>query len=302
MQLLDKAGKYLNRPEKAAWVFLLPSLLCLFVFVFIPLLFAFCMSFFDVNIFLSDFKFVGIDNFSELMEDSRFWNSLYNTVYFTVMVVPLGVLASLLTAVYVSKNTLFRKMLRSIYYIPVICSMTAVSIVWAILLDPTIGVFSYWGKLLGIEGLTFLKDPNLAMPLVALMTVWKTFGANMIILVAAIQALPDDFFEAAQIDGANKFKQFIYITIPSIVPALGFCVITTTINSFMVFDQTYVMTGGGPMFRTETLAQYVYIRGFNISPFRLGYASAVAEMLFVFIAIISVILYKFFMKNETKGV
>ena len=158
-----------------------------------------------------------------------------------------------------------------------------------------------WTKMAGFENIRFLKDPDMAMPLVALMTVWKSFGLNMIILVAGIQAIPDDYYEAARIDGANKTMQFIHITIPLLIPTLGFCVITNTISSFMVFDQTYVMTGGGPMFRTETLAQYVYLRGFSISPFRLGYASATAEMLFLFIAVISIFMYNFFMKSERKG-
>ena len=301
MEFLNKIGRYLNKPEKAAWVFLFPSLFSLTLFLFIPLVIAFGMSFLDVNIFLKDFTFIGVKNFEELFKDARFWNTVQNTIYFTVLVVPLGIVVSLSIALYVQKNTFYRKTLRSAFYIPVICSMTAVSIIWAILLDPTIGMFAYWIKIAGFENIRFLKDPDMAMPLVALMTVWKSFGLNMIILVAGIQAIPEDYYEAARIDGANKTMQFFHITIPSLIPTLGFCVITNTISSFMVFDQTYVMTGGGPMFRTETLAQYVYLRGFSISPFRLGYASATAEMLFLFIAVISVLMYNFFMKSERKG-
>jgi len=146
-----------------------------------------------------------------------------------------------------------------------------------------------------------LKDPDLAMPLVAVMTIWKSFGQNMIIFVAGIQSIPNDFYDASMIDGASRWKQFFYITLPSLVPVLGFCTITSTIGSFMVFDQTYVMTRGGPMFRTETLVQYVYTRGFIVSPFRLGYASAAAFMLFIVIAAITMLMYQFFMKKEAKG-
>lgn len=301
MKLLGKIGCYLNKPDKAAWVFLFPSLISLTIFLYIPLIIAFGMALFDVNIFLKDFNFVGLGNFRELFSDQRFWNALKNTVYFTVLVVPLGIAVSLAIALYVQKNTLFRKSLRSLYYVPVICSMTAVSIIWAMLLDPTIGMFAYWLKMAGFEGIGFLKDPELAMPIVAIMTVWKTFGLNMIIFVAAIQAIPDDYYEAAKIDGASKMRQFQYITVPSIIPTLGFCTITNTINSFMVFDQTYVMTDGGPMFRTEALVQYIYTRGFGISPFRLGYASTIAEVLFLLIAAVSMLMYYFFMKEEKKG-
>lgn len=300
MNLLSGISRYLNKPEKAAWVFLLPSLLTLAIFLFIPLLFSFALCFFDVNVFLKNFDYIGFNNFEELFKDSRFWNSTVNTIYFTALVVPVGTVFSLIVALYVQKNTLYRKALRSVYYIPVICSMTAISIVWSILLDPTIGMYAYWFKMLGFENIQLLNDPDLAMPLVVLMSIWKNFGMNMIVFVAAMQAIPDDYYEAARIDGANKVQQIFNVTLPSILPTLGFCIITSTINSFMVFDQTYVMTRGGPMFRTETLAQYVYMRGFAISPFRLGYASTIAEMLFIFIAGISVLMYSFFMKKERK--
>lgn len=294
-------GGFFNKQATAAWVFLLPSLLALFIFLFIPVTASFVMGFFNINIFLQDISFAKLGNYAELMGDGRFWNSVWNTIYFTLMVVPLGTALSLGVAVYVQKNTPFRKMLRTTYYIPVICSMTAIGIVWAVLLDPTIGMFTYWARWLGFENVKFLKDPQLAMPLVALMTIWKTFGLNMIIFVAGIQAIPDYYYEAAEIDGAGTYKQFTNITLPSLMPALGFCVITSTITSLMVFDQTYVMTRGGPLFKTETLAQYIYNRGFTISPFRLGYASSVAFMLFILIIVITMIMYHFFMKQETKG-
>lgn len=300
VDVLKRIGKYFNKQDKVAWVFLFPSILTLVIFIFIPLVASFGISLFDVNIFLKDFTFIKFGNFAELMKDSRFWNAFKNTAYYTAMFVPLGIGLALAVAVYVQKNTLFRKSLRSIYYIPVICSMTAMGIVWAILLDPTIGMFAYWARILGFENIRFLKDPDLAMPMIAIMSIWKTFGVNMIILVAGIQSIPSDYYEAAMIDGANKFKQFLHITIPSLMPALGFCTITTIIGAFLVFDQTYVMTRGGPMFRTETLVQYIYIRGFSISPFRLGYASATAVMLFLVIAAITVVVYNFFIKKEMR--
>ncbi|NLG89066.1 MAG: sugar ABC transporter permease [Clostridiaceae bacterium] len=292
---------YFQRTETAAWVLLFPSLLCLTIFLFIPLIMSFGLAFFDVTIFLKQFKFVGLDNFIELLQDDRFWNALGNTVYFTIMVVPCGILFSLAVALFVQGNSLFQRFLRVSYYVPVICSMTAMGIVWAVLMDPTIGMFAFWIRQLGFENVQLLKDPNLAMPLIAAMTIWKTFGQNMIILVAGLQAIPDEYYDASMIDGANKWKQFFHITLPSLIPTLGFCVTTSTISSFMVFDQTYVMTRGGPLFRTETLAQYVYTRGFVISPFRLGYASSVAFVLFIVIAAISIAMYYFFTKKETEG-
>nr|WP_321264069.1 sugar ABC transporter permease [uncultured Sphaerochaeta sp.] len=287
-------------PQVAAWVFLFPSLVSLMVFVFIPLLTAFLMSFFDVNIFLSSIKFSGFSNLKELAEDSRFWNSLKNTFQYTFLSVFIGTTFSLAMALYVSKNSIFRKLLRFSFYAPVVCSMTAMGIVWSILLDPTIGMIAKWTQMIGLPKMEFLKNPDMAMPLVVFVSIWKTFGSAMIIFIAALHAIPNVYYEAAVIDGAGVWIQFIRITLPQILPVLGFNVITSTIAGLMVFDQTYVMTRGGPLFRTETIVQYLYSRAFSISPFRLGYASSIAMILFFIIAVISVVLYRFFLKNENR--
>lgn len=284
----------------AAWVFLLPSIISLIVFVFIPLVGAFLMSFFDVNIFLSSIKFSGVSNLKEIAGDSRFWNSLKNTFQYTILSVSIGTTFSLLMALYVSKNSIFRRLLRFSFYAPVVCSMTAIGIVWSILLDPTIGMIAKWTQMIGLPKMEFLKNPDMAMPLVVFVSIWKTFGSAMIIFIAALQAIPNVYYEAAVIDGAGVWIQFKKITLPQILPVLGFNVITSTIAGLMVFDQTYVMTRGGPLFRTETMVQYLYSRAFSISPFRLGYSSSIAMILFLIIAAISLILYKFFLKNENK--
>jgi multiple sugar transport system permease protein len=178
--------------------------------------------------------------------------------------------------------------------------MTAIGIVWSILLDPTIGMIAKWTQMIGLPKMEFLKNPDMAMPLVVFVSIWKTFGSAMIIFIAALQAIPNVYYEAAVIDGAGVWIQFKKITLPQILPVLGFNVITSTIAGLMVFDQTYVMTRGGPLFRTETMVQYLYSRAFSISPFRLGYSSSIAMILFLIIAAISLILYKFFLKNENK--
>jgi len=299
--LLARANTYLNKPKVAAWVFLSPSILCLLLFVFVPLFVAFGMGFFDITIFFKNIRFVGVANYRELLHDQRFWNALKNTAYFTACVVPGGTAFSLSVALYVQKNTGFRRFIRSLLYVPVVCSMTAMGIVWAMLMDPTIGIFAYWSDILGMRNFMFLKDPNWAMPLIMLMTVWKTFGLSMIIFVAALQSIPEYYYEAARIDGAGALTQFIHVTLPQIVPVLGFCIVTSTIQSFMLFDQTYIMTRGGPLFRTESMVQYIYSRAFSLSPFRLGYATAIAEVLFVIIAVVSLLMYRFFVKKEAGG-
>jgi multiple sugar transport system permease protein len=296
---IENSGHSVNKSQRVAYIFLLPSLLIFLTFIILPLVASLMMGTLKMDIFLQKITFVGIENFIKLITDDRFWNALVNTFYFTVVEMPLQVIFALVVAIYVQKNTRFRKLLRSAYYIPVTCSLTAMGIVWSILLDPSLGMYPYFLKIAGLPGIEFLKDPNMAMPSIILMTIWKNFGLTMVILIAGIQGIPDTYYEAARIDGANKWIQFRHITIPLLIPALGFCVITNTIGSLQVFDQVYVMTQGGPMFRTETLVQYIYNRGFCIAPFDLGYASAIAEVLFVIIAIITLMMYNFFIKKET---
>jgi multiple sugar transport system permease protein len=290
---------YFNKPERAAYIFLLPSLIIFAVFVLMPLLASLLISMLDIDIFLENIEFNGLRNFEKLIYDERFWNALKNTVYFTVFEVPLQVIFALLIAVYVQKNTTFRKFLRSCFYIPVVCSMTAMGIVWSMLMDPTLGTIPYMLRFLGLSDVGFLKDPLLAMPTIILVTVWKNFGLSMIILVAGIQSIPDVYYEVAELDGASKWNQFRNITIPLIIPTLGFCAITNTIGSLQMFDQAYVMTQGGPVFKTETLVQYIYTRGFSVAPYDLGYASAIAEILFLMIAVIAIVMYQFFIREET---
>lgn len=289
---------FFKKPEGAAYIFLLPSLMIITVFVIFPLVAALVMGTFKMDIFLNDLTFIGGENFKRLLSDERFWNALKNTLYFAGLQMPLQVISALLIAVYVQKNTKFRKFLRTVYFIPTVCSMTAMGILWSMLLDPSLGVYPYLLRKIGIFGVEFLKDPVLAMPSIIIMTVWKNFGFSMIIFVAGIQGIPDEYYEAAKIDGADKWKRFCNITIPLLLPTLGFNVITNTIGSLQVFDQAYVMTRGGPMFRTETLVQYAYNRGFQTAPYDLGYASAIAETLFIIIAVITLMMYKYFINKE----
>jgi len=295
----SKFSSYFNKPQVAAYIFLFPSIIILTLFSLIPLLSSLVISTLNMDIFLKNFSFVGMANYIKIISDERFWNAMGNTLYFTVIEMPLQIILALFAAVYVQKSTAFRKLLRSSFFIPTVCSMTAIGILWSMLMDPTLGMFSYLLELIGVKGVQFLKDPNLAMPCVILTTVWKNFGLSMVILVAGLQSIPEIYYEAAEIDGSSRWGQFKNITIPLLVPALGFCTITSTIDCLKVFDQVYVMTGGGPLYKTETIVQYIYYRGFKISPFNLGYASAIAEVLFIIIAVIAYYMYRFSIKKET---
>jgi multiple sugar transport system permease protein len=295
---LKAIQSFFNKPKGAAYLFILPAVLTLFIFVVIPLISAVGISFVNLTIFLRPPKFVGMANYARLLQDERFWNALKNSFYF-LLEMPIQVILGLLVAVYLSKNTLFRQFLRSVFFVPVVCSLTAMAIVWSFLLDPQIGILPYYLTQIGLPHLQFLSDPKMAMPLVILMTVWKNFGMTMVILVAGIQSIPHTYYEAAEIDGAGSSAQFFQITIPLLIPSLAFCIVTNTIGSLQVFDQIFVMTQGGPLHSTETLVMYIYNVGFTAQPFNLSYASTIAVVLFVMIMFISLLMNKYLTQRET---
>lgn len=279
--------KYWNRPERAAYLFLTPSFLVLLLFTVIPLLGTFAISFTDLNIFFTSRNFVSFENFTRIFSDERAVNSLIHSLYFTVLETPTQIIVGLLAAVALSKNTRFNRFCRSTFYIPVICSLTSIAIIFSMLLDPNVGAIPYLFSQVGLPIPQFFRDPTLAMPTVAIMTVWKNFGVTMTILLTAIQGISPSLYESAQMDGATNRQQFFNITLPQIVPSLGFCVLTNLIGSMQVFDQVYVATAGGPQFKTETAVQYIYSRRFT-APYELGYASALSSVLFIIVATIAI--------------
>ncbi|EOS8023279.1 sugar ABC transporter permease [Enterococcus faecium] len=279
--------KYWNRPDRAAYLFLTPSFLVLLLFTVIPLLGTFAISFTDLNIFFTSRNFVSFENFTRIFSDERAVNSLIHSLYFTVLETPTQIIVGLLAAVALSKNTRFNRFCRSTFYIPVICSLTSIAIIFSMLLDPNVGAIPYLFSQVGLPIPQFFRDPTLAMPTVAIMTVWKNFGVTMTILLTAIQGISPSLYESAQMDGATNRQQFFNITLPQIFPSLGFCILTNLIGSMQVFDQVYVATAGGPQFKTETAVQYIYSRGFT-APYELGYASALSSVLFIIVATIAI--------------
>lgn len=294
---LKRIGHYWNKPNHAAYLFLLPTLIILAGFVFIPLIGTFALGFFNINIFFTNTTFVGLNNFIRFFSDERAISALGHTLYFTILETPIQVIVGLVFAVILAKNTTFNKFCRSVFFIPVICSLTSIGIIWSMLLDPNIGSVPYLISKLGFPIPKFFHDPTFAMPTVAILTVWKNFGVTMMILLAGIQGISLSLYESAKMDGATKIQQFFFITIPQLTPSLGFCILTNFIGSMQVFDQVYVTTGGGPQFKTETAVQYIYQRGFS-PPFELGYASAVSSILFIIIAILAVTINLYMNKKE----
>ncbi len=277
-------GHWLDK-DHVGYLFIFPSCLILFIFTIVPLLFSFIFSLTDLNIFLGVPNFVKLDNFKESFTDFRAWNSLTNTFIYVLATVPIHMALALALAFLLYRPTRFNKLCRSVFYIPVLCSFTSIGILFNLLLNSTVGYIPYIIKLLTGETIAVFSDVRFAMPVIAFIGIWKSFGRTLIILVAGINDIPYTLYEASAIDGANKFQQFFRITIPNLLPTINFTLLTSLINAFQVFDVVFVTTGGGPGFSTETMVQYIYSSGFN-APYNLGYASALSVELFFVIAVI----------------
>ena len=261
-------------------LFLGPSLIGVIIFLVGPILASLGLSFASWDL-LTPPEFVGLANFERLASDAEFWAALRHTLTFLGGYIPLVMVAGLLVAVALNSNVPGRNVFRAIYFLPVVTSWVAVALVWKWLLNPAYGLVNNALLQVGITGPAWLFDPNWAMISVILTSVWKDVGFVMVILLAGLQGIPREYYEAASIDGAAGPQQLRYITLPLLAPALFFALSISLINSFQVFDQVYVMTGGGPAGATTVLVERIVKNAFSFS--RMGYASAMSWVLFVFI-------------------
>lgn len=291
--MTQKSLRGKEKNQKVAYLFLAPALIVLTVFVFVPLIGAFVISLTDIDVYMQDFSFINVGNYVRVMKDERVWNATFNTLFFTGFEVPLQIFLALVLLMFMTKNNRFHKLLRTVFYLPYVCSMTAISIMWSMLINTNYGILPYCLSKIGIDMPNLLNSVVWVMPTVIFVSVWKGFGYTLTILSAAALGIPNATYEAAEIDGASSFQKFIYVTIPGIKHTIGFCLVTTLIIALQVFDQIYVMTDGGPQYKTETLVGYIYNRGFRTAPFELGYASAVAVFLFFIIMIITFSMRKY---------
>lgn len=281
---------------RAGRLFVAPSMTVFLLFVFIPLVVSFVFSLLKTNLMFKNMTFVGLQNYIKLFGDVRFWNALKNTVYYTLWVVPAQVVLALLVAVALKEQSRLNSFFKSVYFIPAICSMTVISIVWSFLLNKDISIIGYALGRIGIQMPDLLNNPKLAMPTVIGVGIWKNLGFNMVILIAGLQGIPDMYYEAAELDGASSWVRLMKITVPMLMPTLTFVTVNSVISSFQVFDQVYVMTQGGPLFKTETVVQYIYSNAITKS--NIGYASAVAVIMLIITLSVSLLLFKYMKQDE----
>jgi multiple sugar transport system permease protein len=277
------------------WAFSLPWFLLFLVFLAGPILASLLLSFTSFG--LGDLRnpvgtsFIGIENFRALASDPKFHQSSLNTLYFVVAGVPLTLgfglgAALLLNSVLIRFKTFFRMG----FYLPVVTSIVAIAVIWRYLLHPDLGLINNLLGAVGIDGPNWLADPVLAMPAIIAMAVWRNVGFVLVIFLAGLQGIPQDLSEAARIDGASRWKEFRYITLPMLRPTLLFASVITGIGYLQLFEEPFVMTGGGPLDRTLSVTMYVYQQGFSF--LNLGYASAIAYALFIAIVILTVINFR----------
>ena len=273
------------KPSRAGWLFAAPALLAIAVFFVVPVVAALVMSATDFDIYalasLRNLRFVGLENYFHLLQRPLFWRALLNTLFFVVVGVPLSIATSLGTALLLhSRLARFKGFFRTALFAPVVTTLAAVAVVWLFLLHARYGMLNYALSWLGVHPVDWLGNPRWAMPAIVLLSVWKNFGYNMIILLAGLQAIPAELYEAARMDGAGPGATFRHVTVPSLAPMLTMVSILTMAGHFQLFAEPYVMTQGGPAERTVTVLYLMYQDGFKW--WSLGSASAVAFVLFLF--------------------
>lgn len=278
------------RPPAAGWAFAAPALGVIALFFFLPVVAALCLSVTDFDIYaltdIDNLRFVAFDNYIGLLNNPLFWKALGNTLYFVAVGVPLSVVASLGSALLLhSKLGRFKGFYRTAYFAPVVTTVVAVAVIWRYLFHTRYGLVNYGLSLIGIDPVDWLGDPHWAMPTIILFAVWKNFGYNMIIFLAGLQAIPEDLYEAARIDGASLWKQFRHVTLPMLGPVLLLVGILTMAGYFQLFAEPYVMTQGGPLESTKSVLYLMYEEGFKW--WNLGNASAVAFLLFVLMTVVT---------------
>lgn len=276
--------------RRAAWWFLAPALLLLGGFFFLPVLVAFGLSFTDWDLYAladpANVRFVGLDNYLELFRLPLFWQALGNTVYFAVVGGLLAMAVALWLALLLhSKLARWTTFYRTALFSPVVTTLVAVAVVWRYLLHTRYGFVNYLLGTVGIEPVDWLGDPSWSIPAILLLATWKNFGYNMLLFLAGLQAIPEELYEAARIDGASAWAEFRHVTLPMLRPTFVFVGILTLVGYLQLFAEPYVMTQGGPVQSTVSIVYLMYDEGFKW--WNMGFASAVAFVLLALILVLT---------------
>lgn len=276
-----------------AYAFVAPGVILLIAFLVVPMIYTVYYSGFKYQIMRpNDMTFIGLDNYTKLFQDKNFWLAFKNTVYFTVIVVPCQCALALALALLVSKKFRGVAVFRTMYFSPQLTSMVVISVLWSVLYNanPNTGLINSILVTLGMEPINFLTNADTAMNAIIFMSAWQGAGYQMMIFLAGLQGIPRDQYEAASVDGATKFKQFLYITLPGLKGTIKYVIMITMIQAMKLFTQPYIMTQGGPKNSTKTLVYYIYTQGFQKGNF--GYACSIAAVFFIIVVAMSMAMKK----------
>ena len=277
----------LQREETiSGYLFILPNLLGFLVFTIFPILFAVYISFTEWDLSKQP-QFTGLQNYASLFSDELFWKSVGNTFYYTFGAVPIGIFLAFVLALLLNQKIRGSTVFRTVYFLPQVTLVVASAIVWNWLYQPDFGLFNYLLSLVGIEGPRWIYSTTWAMPSVIIYCNWMGIAPSALILLAGLQGIPGELYEAAEIDGASSMQGLRHITLPLMTPALFFVVIVSLIGAMQTFSQFFILTKGGPAFATTPMVMYIYQLAFSF--FRMGYASTVAMVLFAILLIITLI-------------
>jgi multiple sugar transport system permease protein len=273
-----------GRGRNPAYLFVAPALAAITVFFFVPVLASVFLSFTDFDIYAvasrANLRVIGLENYARLAQDGLFWIAARNTLYFVLVAAPLSLLVSLAAALALSARlTRWKGFFRTVLFLPVVTTLVAVAVVWRYAFHPRIGLLNALLARIGVGPIDWLGDPRWAMPAIILMTIWKSFGFNMVIFVAGLQSIPERLYEAARIDGAGAAARFRHVTLPMLMPTVVFVTVMTLIGDLQLFAEPYVMTQGGPAHATLSVVLLMYLEGFRW--WNMGYAAAIALVLFV---------------------
>jgi multiple sugar transport system permease protein len=279
------------RKEWTAYLFLAPGLILFLVFVVFGVAFSFYLSFHEWNVLEPAKPFVGLENYERLLRDRRFREALGNTLYFCTSV-PLTMAVGLLIALLLNNRIRGRAIFRTFYYMPAVTSAVAAAIVWKWIFNGDYGLLNYYFLKFGIirEPVLWLSDRNLAMPSVIIVAVWGGVAGQMVIFLAGLQAIPQEMYDAAKVDGANAWQRLLRITIPLLSPTIFFLFIISMIGALQQFTLPFLLTNGGPLGRTTTVGYLVYQKAFK--EFEMGYASAMSYLLFAIMVVFTVLYWR----------
>jgi ABC-type sugar transport system permease subunit len=278
------------------YVFIAPNLVLFTMFSFLPLIYAFYISFHEWSL-IDDPEWLGLHNYVRLARDPLFWQALTSTLVYAVATVPTSMALGLLLAMALNRRIPGRSLIRSVYFLPLVVSAVATGTIAAWMFNENYGVINAMLVRIGMSRIAWLSSPQWALPSLAIASLWVRLGFNMVVYLAALQSIPSMYYEAARIDGASVFSQFRHITVPLLAPATFLLLVLNVINSFQVFDLIYVMTGGGPGFSTTMVVQYIFKSAFVTS--EMGYASAMGVALYAIILIFTVVQWRASRQSES---